>query len=59
MMPRRTRTRAQQRAATVAAERRANHGARTKPLEKPFVPDEYLAYEDTFTNASDSDPPPF
>lgn len=42
MMPRRPRSRTQQRAATIAAERRAN-----------------LAYEDTFTNASDSDPPPF
>jgi hypothetical protein len=59
MMPRRTRTRAQQRAAAITAERRANHQARTKPPEKPLVPDEFLAYEDTFAEASDSDPPPF
>jgi uncharacterized protein DUF222 len=58
-MPRRQRTRTQQRAATIAAERRANHVARTKPPEKPFIPDEFLAYEDTFANATDSDPPPF
>jgi hypothetical protein len=58
-MPRRRRTRTQQRAATIAAERRANHVARTKPPEKPFIPDEFLAYEDTFANATDSDPPPF
>jgi len=59
MMPRRSRTRAQQRAAAIAAERRANHQARTTRPEKRYVPDEFLAYEDTFTNASDSDPPPF
>ena len=59
MMPRRQRTRSQQRAASIAAERRANHKARTTPPEKPYVPDEFLAYEDTFTKATDSDPPPF
>jgi len=59
MMPRRRRTRAQQRAAAIAAERRANHQARTTRPEKRYVPDEFLAYEDTFTIASDSDPPPF
>jgi hypothetical protein len=59
MMPRRTRTRAQQRAAAIAAERRANHLARTTPPEKPYLPDEFLAYADTFAEASDSDPPPF
>jgi hypothetical protein len=59
MMPRRTRTRAHQRAAAIAAERQQNHQARTTPPEKPYVPDEFLASEHTFTNASDSDPPPF
>ena len=58
-MPRRQRTRSQQRAASIAAERRANHKARTTPPTKPYVPDEFLFYEDTLTNSSDTDPPPF
>jgi hypothetical protein len=59
MMPRRTRTRAQSRTDAITAERRANHQRRTAATPKPYVPDEHLEYADTFTEASDPDPPPF
>jgi hypothetical protein len=58
-MPRRTRTRRQSRAATIAAERRANHHYRTTPRPVPYVPDEFLSYLDTFPEDHDSIPPPF
>ncbi|KAA0086462.1 HNH endonuclease [Mycolicibacterium sp. P9-64] len=58
-MPRRTRTRRQSRAATIAAERRANHHYRTTPKTPPYVPDEFLSYLDTFPEDHDSIPPPF
>jgi Domain of unknown function (DUF222) len=57
MMPRRPRTRAQQRTAAITAERRANHQRHTTPPRQPVVPDEYLEYEDTFTK--EPIPPPF
>jgi Domain of unknown function (DUF222) len=57
-MPRRQRTRAQQRAAAILAERRANREHRTDPAPR-LIPDEYFEYDDTFTTATDSDPPPF
>jgi hypothetical protein len=59
MMPRRQRTRTQHRDAAIAAERRANHRRRTAQPTEPYVPDEHVEYLDTFTDASDSDPPPF
>lgn len=58
-MPRRTRTRRESRAATIAAERRANHHYRTTPRPPPDVPDEFLSYLDTFPEGHDSIPPPF
>ena len=58
MMPRRQRTRAQQRAADITAERHANQQRRTNPPPTPPLPDHYLTYDDTFTTA-DPDPPPF
>jgi hypothetical protein len=58
-MPRRTRTRLQSRAASIAAERRANHHYRTAPRPVPYVPDEFLSYLDTFPEDHDSIPPPF
>ncbi|MDT5155072.1 MAG: hypothetical protein QOI01_6805 [Mycobacterium sp.] len=57
-MPRRTQTRARQRAADITAERHANHQMRTAPKEKTRY-DEHIEYDDTFTTATDSDPPPF
>ncbi len=59
MMPRRTRTRTQQRTAAILAERRANHQHHTNPPPPRFIPDEHIEYNDTFTTAQDSDPPPF
>jgi hypothetical protein len=57
-MPRRHRTRTQQRTAAILAERRANHQHHTNPPPPPpFIPDEHIEYHDTFTK--DSDPPPF
>jgi hypothetical protein len=58
-MPRRTRTRQQSRAATIAAERNANHHHRTHPAPTPYVPDEHIDYLDTFTVNQESIPPPF
>ena len=58
-MPRRTRTRQQSRAATIAAERRANRHYRTHPKPPPYVPDEFLSYLDTFPEDHESIPPPF
>ena len=58
-MPRRTRTRRQSRAATIAAERSANRHHRTAPPQPPCVPDEYLSYLDTFPVDQDPIPPPF
>jgi hypothetical protein len=58
-MPRRTRTRRQSQAATIAAERRANHHYRTTPRPPPYIPDEYLSYLDTFPEDRESIPPPF
>jgi hypothetical protein len=58
MMPKRRRTREQNRAAAITAERRANHQHHTDPTPLS-IPDEYLEYDDTFTTATDSDPPPF
>jgi hypothetical protein len=55
-MPRRSRTRTQQRTAAILAERRANHQHHTNPKPR-FIPDEHIEYDDTFTK--DSDPPPF
>jgi hypothetical protein len=59
MMPRRTRTRTQQRTAAILAERRANHQHHTNPPPPRFIPDEHIEYDDTFPTAQDSDPPPF
>ena len=59
MMPRRSHTRTQQRAAAIVEERRANHQYRTNPPPPRFIPDEHVEYDDTFTTARDSDPPPF
>ena len=56
-MPRRQRTRTQQRTAAILAERRANHQHHTNPPAPPFIPDEHIEYHDTFTK--DPDPPPF
>jgi len=58
-MPRRTGTRRQSRAATIAAERRANRHYRTTPRPPPYAPDEFLSYLDTFPEGHDSIPPPF
>jgi hypothetical protein len=58
MMPRKQRTRAQNRAAAILAERRANHQDRTNP--KPVHRyDEHVDYLDTFTTPNDPDPPRF
>jgi hypothetical protein len=57
-VPKRRRTREQNRAAAITAERRANRQHHTDPTP-PSIPDEYLEYDDTFTTATDSDPPPF
>jgi hypothetical protein len=59
MMPKRRRTREQNRAAAITAERRANRQHRehrTDPTPRS-IPDEYFEYDDT--TATDSDPPPF
>jgi hypothetical protein len=58
MIPKRSRTREQNRAAAITAERRANRKHRTDPTPRS-IRDEYLEYDDTFTTATDSDPPPF
>jgi hypothetical protein len=58
MMPKRRRTREQNRAAAITAERRANRQPHTDPTPRS-IPDEYFEYDDTFTTATDSDPPPF
>ncbi|MDT7759391.1 MAG: hypothetical protein QOH27_5289 [Mycobacterium sp.] len=45
----------------ITAQRRANsqhRERRTDPTPRS-IPDEYLEYDDTFTTATDSDPPPF
>jgi hypothetical protein len=58
MIPKWSRTREQNRA---TAGRRANsqhREHRTDPTPRA-IPDEYLEYDDTFTTATDSDPPPF
>ena len=57
MMPRRSRTRTQQRAATITEERRANHQHRTNPTPR-FIPDEHVEYDDTFPKEP-IPPPPF
>jgi hypothetical protein len=54
-MPRRRRTRAHQRAHDIAAERTANHRART--TTPAIVIDEHLTHDDTVDN--DPGPPPF
>jgi hypothetical protein len=56
-MPRRHRTRTQQRTAAILAERRANHQHHTNPPPPRFTPDEHIEYDDTFTK--DPIPPPF
>ena len=56
MMPRRTHTRAQNRAAAIVAERRSNHQRRTNPT-LPATPDEDIEYLDTFV--TELSPPPF
>ncbi len=56
MMPRRARTRAQQRAADITAERHHNHQMRTNPPPKHRY-DEEWEYDDTFTQ--EPIPPPF
>jgi hypothetical protein len=58
MMPRKQRTRTQNRTAAIDAERRANHHHRTNP-QPVHRYDEHLDYEDTFTTTNDPDPPPF
>jgi hypothetical protein len=57
MMPRRRRTRDQQRAAAITEERRHNHELRTLPGGLDTRYDEDLDYEDTFTQ--EAEPPPF
>ena len=47
-MPRRQRTRTQQRTAAILAERRANHQHHTNPPPPRFIPDEHIEYHDTF-----------
>jgi hypothetical protein len=58
-MPRRTRTRTQQRTAAILAERRNNHQHHTNPRPPRFIPDEHIEYDDTLPTARDPDPPPF
>lgn len=58
MMPRRTRTRARSHAEAIAAERHANHRRRINPVPLSKA-DEHFTYEETLTDASDSDPPPY
>ncbi|MCW2555199.1 MAG: 13e12 repeat-containing protein, partial [Mycobacterium sp.] len=58
MMPRRLRTRDQQRAAAISAERRHNRERRSTPMPAT-VCDEDLDYEDTLPVAHDTSPPPF
>jgi uncharacterized protein DUF222 len=58
-MPRRTHTRRQSRAATIAAERRTNRHHRSTPKPPPYVPDEHLSYLDTFPEDREAIPPPF
>jgi hypothetical protein len=53
MMPKRTRTRAQNRAARIAAERRQNHDARVAPRA------ECLSYVGPAPPDTENDPPPF
>lgn len=57
MMPRRQRTRDQDRTAAVTGERRRNHQRRTTASEYVEVDDEHLEYADTFPK--DPIPPPF
>ena len=57
MMPRRSRTRTQQRTAAILAERRANHQHHTNPPPPRFIPEEHVEYDDTFPK--DPIPPPF
>ena len=58
-MPRRARTRAQQRAADITAERAANHHHRTTPPPPRWRPDEDFTYDETFTQDQEPIPPPF
>jgi hypothetical protein len=58
MMPRRLRTRDQQRAAAISEERRHNRERRSTPLPATVF-DEDLDYEDTLPVAHDTSPPPF
>lgn len=55
-MPRRSTTRAKQRAAAIAAERSANHTARTNP--RLYYYDEDYTYEDTILEEQRAKPPP-
>lgn len=57
MMPKRGRTRDQNRAAAITAERSANHRSRDTPADPPYRRDEHFEYDDTFTEAPI--PPPF
>lgn len=56
-MPRRQRTRTQQRSATITAERRANHTARTDSRLHEY--DEDYTYDETFLEDQRAMPPPF
>ncbi|MCV7123625.1 hypothetical protein H7H53_11090, partial [Mycobacterium lacus] len=53
MMPKRRRTRAQDRAHRIATERRHNHAARTTPRAEPS------SYVGPAPPHTDDDPPPF
>ncbi|GLP75107.1 hypothetical protein TUM20983_22170 [Mycobacterium antarcticum] len=57
MMPRRRRTRPQERAAAIKVERAHNHRKRTEPPASAYIPDEDLEYDDAFTK--EPEPPPF
>ncbi|HYO03858.1 MAG TPA: hypothetical protein VET27_19110, partial [Mycobacterium sp.] len=57
MMPRRRRTRDQDRAAAITAERQHNHDMRTTAATPEFRRDEDIEYEDTLTK--EPEPPPF
>jgi hypothetical protein len=59
MMPKRRRTRAQDRATAITTERQHNHQTRSTPTTPEARYDEDLDYEDTFPDASDTSPPPF
>jgi hypothetical protein len=59
MMPKRHRTRDQDRATKITTERQHNHQMLSAPTTPEARYDEDLDYEDTFPDASDSSPPPF